>query len=121
MTAYDAAGTIVDMLDAQSDVLHLVHSKPSSWSSIIEAFSKELQLPAVPFAEWLDSLEDAYAAMQSNSSDAGAVERSFRENPALRLMDFFRAAKKHLGSPFVEPLGIPKLEDRKSTRLNSSH
>ena len=119
LTGYDAAGAIVDMLDVQSDVLHLVHPKPANWSSIIKAFSRELGLPTGSFSEWLEKLENAYTNMQNESSDAAAVERHLRENPALSLINYFRKKKRSNG-PFAEPFQMAKIGNDKAVEASQT-
>ena len=107
------------MLDVQSDVLHLVHPKPTPWSSIIKAFSRELGLPTSSFSEWLERLENAYTNMQNESSDAAAVERYLRENPALSLINYFRN-KKQANGPFAESFRIAEIGNNNAVEASQA-
>lgn len=79
------------MLDARGEVFHIVHPKPTPWSDIASAFAKLLDIQVVSYDEWLGALEDR---LIEAGTDHTKVERAFKEMPALRLMDFFREAKK---------------------------
>lgn len=98
----------MDMLDAKEDVFHLVHSKPVHWNEVASAFTKALQISLVSYQEWLDALEHK---LIETGTDAIKVEKSFDEVPALRLIDFFRAAKM---SPDREPIGLTRLASEKA-------
>lgn len=117
ISAYDAAGAIVDMLDTKEEVLHVVHPRPVAWSSLIESFSKVLSVPAVPYNDWLTSLEEAAKGIPS---DPAAVESAHRTNPALRLLPFFRAFDASPPGETKEALGFARLSCAKSTTVSTS-
>lgn len=102
-------------------VFHVQHPRPTSWNTIIEAFSRELGLQVVPYSEWFAALEEAQRGLQAlsmsgSAESAAATERILKENPALRLMDFFRAGLGYEIEPDVEryePPGIVKLSCNK--------
>ncbi|KAF8488261.1 acetyl-CoA synthetase-like protein [Gautieria morchelliformis] len=81
-----AAASLVEMRNADHRYLHLVHPKPVEWSDIFMTAANILQLPLIPYTEWLSRLE--------------ALQRSGRDpadsNPALRLLDFFRSGSELL-------------------------
>ena len=54
-------------------LLNLVHPRPARYDDLIGVFANELELPVVPYAEWLAALEAAPA-------DPAAL-------PALRILD----------------------------------
>jgi hypothetical protein len=56
------------------------------WSDIFMTAATTLQLPLIPYNEWLSRLE------ASHRSEADTVE----SNPALRLLDFFRTGSELL-------------------------
>ena len=96
ITAYDAAGAIVDALSVDNAVLHLVHPKPVLWSSIIATFSKILGLSVVPYSEWLDALEAAHTALESGSANAAEVERAIKEKGRAFLLSNFLCSSKRV-------------------------
>ena len=108
ISAHEAGGAIVNMLDAHEDVFHVVHPKPVPWDDLAIEFSKALNVPLVPYKEWLETLE---RKLVETGTDAAEVEKAFSEVPALRLMDFFRAAKM---SSDREPIGITRLASEKA-------
>lgn len=77
---------------------------------MIQAIAEELRVPLVPYQQWLDALR---GAVLHNAED---VER-FRENPALRLLDFYSNAT--FGDD-KEPLGIAKLDIQKALEVAPS-
>lgn len=64
-----------------------------------------MNLPLVPYQEWLDLLEKSGAGLDANSE----VE-ALRNNPALRILDFFRAAKEEKSPKSQEVMGLPLLD-----------
>ena len=61
MTAVDAGGAVVDFLHSNSSVVNLVHPRPVPWNAVMSHFSKYLNIPIVPFSEWMSSLSSAHA------------------------------------------------------------
>lgn len=98
----------MDMLDAKEEVLHIVHPRPVPWNTIASAFAKELNLPLVPYQKWLEGLERKFAEAGQKPAQIG---QAFADVPALRLIDFFRAAKP---VPGLEPLGMRPLASEKA-------
>ena len=112
ISAYDAAGTIVDVLDTDVDITHLVHPKPIPWNDIASAFSNKLQVPLVSYDEWFQALESKLNEM---GSDPNRVEKAYELVPALRLINFFRSAKgKTSLDTGREPFGFPALSLEKA-------
>lgn len=70
------------MLGSSEPVLHLVHPYTVPWTVISETASKVLEVPIIPYNEWLSRLQDA-VRNSSNDSDAP------KHNPALKLIDFY--------------------------------
>lgn len=75
----EAAAALIDMRDA-SGILHLVHTRPVRWGTVLEVFSKETGVPIVPWSEWITRL----------SGFVGKAD-SAREVPALRILEFWRS------------------------------
>ena len=65
--------------------LHLVHPRPVNSKAIMEPIASELGVPLVSYPEWLSKLEEC--AREGSADEVDGM----RANPALRLLDFFRA------------------------------
>jgi hypothetical protein len=100
-----AAASLVEMTLAPEvpGTLHLAHPRPVSWSSIIDVFARELELPLVSYDEWLRRLE------ASVKDPVRSEVEHMRTNPALRLLPFFRSAR---AGPGLEAMGLPLLDTR---------
>ncbi|TBU38867.1 acetyl-CoA synthetase-like protein [Dichomitus squalens] len=85
--SHPAARAFVEMRKSSSAILHLVHPRPIEWKAIVIPMAKELGVPLVPYSEWLSELEKGAGEGSANEVDA------MRTNPALRLLDFFRAQR----------------------------
>ncbi|KIJ48229.1 hypothetical protein M422DRAFT_124216, partial [Sphaerobolus stellatus SS14] len=73
-----AASAIIDLRNSSSIFAHLVHPRPVTWKSVIANVAEILDVPTIPFEEWLKRLE--------------AVPRTpeaLHNNPALHLLDFY--------------------------------
>lgn len=70
------------MRNAPGGVLHIVHPRPVEWNVLFEPIAKVLNIPMVGYSEWLSSLNKA--------AEGNASEKDLKENPALKLVDFFR-------------------------------
>ncbi|KAF8879343.1 acetyl-CoA synthetase-like protein [Mucidula mucida] len=94
-----AANAILELCHSieEIDTAHLVHPRPRMSSEIFEVIGERLNLPLVPYGDWLSKLEAR--SLQADGEDV----------PALKLLDFFRAglAKEFEG---YEAFGIPLLE-----------
>jgi len=106
-----AAAALIEMRNSEEQYLHLVHPNPVSWTSMIQEFSKALNLPVVSYGDWLSALEDSL----SKSSDDEAV--LMQRIPALRLLEFFRHVK--IDDPKKEPLGVSRLSTEKAVKVSS--
>ncbi|KAG8877545.1 hypothetical protein FRB98_006665 [Tulasnella sp. 332] len=83
-----AASAILESRHSKFQTLHIVHSHPVTWTSIMKSFSGVIHKPLVPFEQWVDTLE------QSARSSPAAIH----SNPALALLAFF----KTMGASFKE-------------------
>ncbi|EJC99755.1 acetyl-CoA synthetase-like protein [Fomitiporia mediterranea MF3/22] len=117
ITADTASGAIMDMLDSDERVFHIVHPHPVKWNNVMQWFSKALNIPTVSYGEWLETLEKS--DVSAHSGTAADLETAFEKNPALRLLDVFRAAKNHVGED-LEPLGAQKLASEKAVRVSKT-
>lgn len=100
--SYPAACAFVEMRSSSESILHLVHPRPVHWHDVINPIAEELRVPLVSYAAWLAALE---------SSGQGSEGDAVRENPALRLLDFFRSFAQSSEKP---PLGLWRLATKKA-------
>lgn len=105
-----AADILIEMAQSNTDsrYLHLTHPRPVPWSSIIEVFSRELNIPVIAYPDWLRLLEDSAAGM--NNATQAEVDSILRQNPALKLLDLFRSAEQAMVSPDREAMGLAKFD-----------
>ncbi|KZV99483.1 acetyl-CoA synthetase-like protein [Exidia glandulosa HHB12029] len=75
----EAAASLIEMRDA-SGLLHLIHPRPIAWRTVFNVFSKKLDVPVVPYSEWLGRL----IAFGEADPEGGRVV------PALRLLEFYK-------------------------------
>jgi hypothetical protein len=101
-----AAAALLEMTFAPTapGTLHLAHPRPVSWSSIIGAVSRELDVPLAPYTDWLRALEDS---VQDRSKSE--VEH-MRTNPALRLLSFFKSIPISSAPSGREAMGMPLMD-----------
>ncbi|KAK7007684.1 acetyl-CoA synthetase-like protein [Favolaschia claudopus] len=69
--------------------MNLVHPRPVSWDSIMSAMAGSFRLPLIPMKEWVDQLED-----RAGDALGEEVDRI----PAIKLLDFFKAAVAGTGT-----------------------
>lgn len=120
LTSEQAAAALSDvLLDGEEPVLHLVHPHPVPWAIVIEAFAEELELPIVPYDDWLSMLEESGRVFDASSQTQDSIEQTFEKNPALRLLSFFVGARNRIAEKY-EPLGVPKLETGKAQATSVS-
>ncbi|KAJ3569819.1 hypothetical protein NP233_g4796 [Leucocoprinus birnbaumii] len=94
---HEAAKAFAEMRSGSSSFLHLVHPNPATWSDVFSLVSRSLNVPLVPYSEWLSALEES--AKLSNSVPASS----------LQLLDFYQSANKPLSSKDDEAFGFPRL------------
>ena len=70
--------------------LHLVHPRPVPFRTLVAPIAAALAVPLVPYAAWLRALEASLAPQAADADSEHEVD-AMRANPALRLLDFFRA------------------------------
>ncbi|CCM01516.1 uncharacterized protein FIBRA_03572 [Fibroporia radiculosa] len=106
--AYDAGQVLGQMRDSIHPVLHLAHPRRVSWNSVITPIAEHLGVPLVTYEEWVSALQ------QSVTEGTGSEVERLRENPALRLLAFFRSYKVDEDK---EPLGVTKLAIVKASEV----
>ncbi|KAI0311872.1 acetyl-CoA synthetase-like protein [Amylostereum chailletii] len=108
--ATTAASTLIDMSKSDELYLHLVHPRPVPFATIMTTIAEDLGVKLVTFSAWLEALEQA-------ARRAGDNPELVRQNPALRLLSFFRAAR--VGDDW-EPIGVAKLDIRKALSVSET-
>lgn len=93
------------MRHSTEPVLHLVHPAAAPWDQFMQPIAEQMQVKLVSYPEWLAALERS-----AGDGTSPGVEL-MRENPALRLLDFFRSVKI---AEDKEPLGTVFLDTTKS-------
>ena len=78
------SAAIVEMRSSDVLVADLVHPNPISWNTVFNHFSKLLNVPLVPYAEWLQKLEDQLTVPDCDLH-------------ALRLLNMYRNIKLEWG------------------------
>ncbi|KAF9468229.1 hypothetical protein BDZ94DRAFT_1294300 [Collybia nuda] len=76
-----AATAILEMSTQPNGVLHVVHPRPTLWNSLLRPIADVMAVPLVPYAEWYSRLS---IVVDTN------ILSQFGENPAIKLLDFFR-------------------------------
>jgi hypothetical protein len=90
-----AAAALAEMLDSPSGVYHLAHPTPVIWTILMREAARLLNVPLVPYNQWVASLEKQAVSPTAKTSQS---------NPALRLLDFFRyTAHRKNTDNFLEP------------------
>ncbi|KAJ7157427.1 putative aminoadipate reductase [Mycena filopes] len=69
--------------------LNLVHPRPVPWDAIMSSMATGVQLPLVPFSDWVQQLQDR---------SLGATAEEIENIPAIKLLNFFRAAVDGAGN-----------------------
>ena len=100
-----AAQAVVELRKSAAPILHLANPHRVPWSTITEPLAKTLNLPTLPYHEWLDLLEKSGADLDADSEIEG-----LRVNPALRILEFFRSGKDEKSPKSTEALGLPLLD-----------
>ncbi|KAF8215557.1 male sterility protein-domain-containing protein, partial [Mycena galopus ATCC 62051] len=80
------SNTIVDVAlsgEKPPFAVNLVHPRPVPWDFIVSTMASMVQLPLVPFADWVKQLE---------TRAAGATADDLEKIPGIKLLDFFKAS-----------------------------
>jgi hypothetical protein len=101
-----AAQILVEMRTSRKRYLHLTHPHCVSFMDVVLPIAQEVQLPVVPYARWLESLETA-ASEGTN-------------NPGVRLLDFFRANSVLLKAEAFFPAPLSNANAVEASRSMSS-
>ncbi|KAI9459305.1 acetyl-CoA synthetase-like protein [Russula earlei] len=116
ITAPDAAAAILEMSRIKpvpdTHTLHVVHPRGVPFNNLIASVASSLDVPLVPYPEWLSSLSEEHKA---KSYSAENLENAQAENPALRLFSFFQSVRT---GPEWEPLGVARLDTTRAVRVS---
>ncbi|KAM5540084.1 hypothetical protein V8D89_006224 [Ganoderma adspersum] len=111
--AYEAARAFTEMRHSPEPIVHLVHPRPVSWHSLLEPIAKELNVPLVPYTQWLSALESSVE--QGSSQEVEAM----RLNPALRLLPLYKAQSTAM-TPDREAMGLVFISTDKAVKVSES-
>ncbi|KAG1732311.1 hypothetical protein EDB19DRAFT_1912149 [Suillus lakei] len=75
-----AAASMVEMFNSPPGVYHLTHPSPVSWTTLMQQAARIMDVPLVPYNQWLAALEKRASSQTATTS---------QNNAALRLLDFF--------------------------------
>ncbi|KAI9433075.1 acetyl-CoA synthetase-like protein [Lactarius indigo] len=118
ITAPDAAAAMLEMSRVDTHpgahTLHVAHPRGVPFNTLIAPVASALNVPLVPYPDWLSKLAEAHKASQSYS--AAELERAQVANPALRLFSFFLSART---GPEWEPIGVARLDTARAVRVSS--
>ena len=110
ITAPDAAAAMIEIshIDPTPDAhtFHVVHPRGVPFNALIGSAARSLNVPLVPFPEWLSRLTEEQHKSQWSRLDAN-LERMQASNPALRLFSFYDTART---GPEWEPLRAARLD-----------
>ncbi|KAM5543040.1 hypothetical protein V8D89_003424 [Ganoderma adspersum] len=113
--AYEAARAFTEMRHSSEPIVHLVHPQPVPWHTLLAPIAQELDVPLVPYAQWLVALE--------GSVERGSAEEveAMRLNPALRLLSFYKAQTETTGGTLErEAMGLVFIATDKAVRVSAS-
>jgi thioester reductase-like protein len=105
-----AAAALVDFLDPipTACILHLVNPQPMAWSTLAQVIAADLEVPLVPYVDWLSQLE---VATQTHEKS-----KSFR---APRLLRFFQSLNPEM-TDAEDAFGFPKLDMQHALRSSET-
>lgn len=110
---YEAAGILCTMCHSKEPVLHLENPNPIQWNEMVEVCAKELNVPLIPFDDWLSLLRN-YAA------DARIPKtEQMKRNPAVSLVPYLSGmdfttyiSQGHAGLDTTKAVqAVPKLKE----------
>jgi hypothetical protein len=93
---------------------HVVHPRGVPFNALIGPAARSLNVPLVPFHEWLSRLAEERHKSQWSRPDAN-LERMQASNPALRLFSFYDTART---GPEWEPLRAARLDASRAMRVS---
>ena len=113
--AYEGARAFVEMRHSLDPIVHLLHPRPVSWHTLLAPIAQELDVPLVPFTEWLSRLEGSVAQ--------GSAEgvKTMGLNAALRLLSLYKARGEIVDRTLgVDVMGFATIGTDKAVRVSES-
>ncbi|KAH9841056.1 uncharacterized protein C8Q71DRAFT_436612 [Rhodofomes roseus] len=112
-----AASALAGLVHAayKKDVIHLIHPRPVTWSSLAAVIADELDVSLVPFAEWLSRLEALHDA-PPRRPDARTEVELLRTVRALRVLPWYQGLQTSRSG--TEALGFPALSVARAKELS---
>lgn len=113
--AYEGARAFVEMRHSLDPILHLVHPRPVPWHTVVAPIAQGLDVPLVPYAEWVSKLE--------SSVERGSAEevKAIQLNPGLRLLSAYKAhGELTEGMVGGEAMGFVIMGTEKAERVSKS-
>ncbi|KAJ6545507.1 hypothetical protein B0H19DRAFT_1266933 [Mycena capillaripes] len=86
--------------------INLVHPHPVPWDLVMSAIASDMQLPLVPFSDWVEQLQ---------SRSAVATAEDMEKIPGIKLLDFFKAVLAGLFSTKFSTLKTQALSQSMET------
>ena len=75
----EVVGSVVaEIRNASSNIVHIAHPKPVSWRYIFDKVSQTIDIPVVPFSDWLARLEALTTSSKGNDTKAIALLETCR-------------------------------------------
>lgn len=69
---------VAEIRNTSSNIVHIAHPKPVSWRYIFGKVSRTLNVPVVPFSDWLARLEALTTSSRGNETKAIALLETCR-------------------------------------------
>ncbi|KAJ8514907.1 hypothetical protein ONZ45_g7609 [Pleurotus djamor] len=113
-----AAKAVIEFAqNSATGMIHLVHPRPTMWSSLITEIASDLSVPLVSYPDWLELLEQ-----DTRNPTSSLHQLVDGPNPAIPLLDFFRQAQDNLNAPRnpSESLGLTVKVDSRRGQEHSS-
>lgn len=111
-----AAAALVDFLEAPGStfIVHLIHPRPVTWSALAAVLSSELSVALVPYASWLEKVEQLALSGVDGPTPAVANLR------VLRLLPLFRGFAQRSEVLTSDAMGFSKLSVSEAVALSET-
>jgi len=101
-----------------SIIAHLIHPRPVAWSSLATTIAGKLDIQLVSFQYWMDKLEKAAENSNRESNEGHTDIQALLDNPALRLLGFFRSLSEKAKDRGTNAFGFYDLAYDNAVRLS---
>jgi hypothetical protein len=82
-----------------------------SWVSVVSVAARELNVPLVPYADWLRALENSLQDASKSQVD------HLRANSALRLLLFYKSVRADVKSANRKAMDLPLMYTTRSQQI----